>query len=260
MLTLLASAFLQNKENKNIKDIFYAQIVSNECKPYLESCTYDFISLSYYLDIANMAKIIDTFKNTLIVPEYDVIDRDFNILKRNLRRLSKAIFSNNFNKSKLIVKETIESLKIVTDTKKLTFLDEHLKILENELKTIKDLASSKESLTLLNVSEYFLNKDIFLHSVTFLYESMVAFLDEKLSIEKCNSYKDTYRRRNCSKKSLKNCKYIELFKCKDFSKILKKVDILRNSSAHAFTSSNSNKDLESEITAHIKNLRKIMIL
>jgi len=204
-----------------------------------------------------MAKIIDTFKNTLIVPEYDVIDRDFNILKRNLRRLSKAIFSNNFNKSKLIVKETIESLKIVTETKKLTFLDEHLKILENELKTIKNLASSKESLTLLNVSEYFLSKDIFLHSVTFLYESMVAFLDEKLNIEKCN-HKDTYRRRNCLKKSLKNCKYIELFKCKDFSKILKKVDSLRNSSAHAFTSSNSNKDLESEITAHIKNLRKIM--
>ena len=34
MLTLLASVFLQNSKTKNIKDIFYAQIVDEECKPY----------------------------------------------------------------------------------------------------------------------------------------------------------------------------------------------------------------------------------
>ncbi len=64
MLTLLASIFLQNNASKNIKDIFYAQIVNENCQAYKESCEYRFTSLIKYLDIANMARIINTFNKS----------------------------------------------------------------------------------------------------------------------------------------------------------------------------------------------------
>jgi len=268
MLTLLSSVFLQNTKDKNIKDIFYAQTIDNKCNPGKTSCRYKFVSLMMYLDIANMAKIINTFKNTLIVAKYEVSDKDFIKLTKNMENLSKALFSNNFQKSKELAKETKKSVKKLLKNQELIFLNEHLLMLKKELSTIENLTRYKESQTLLNVSEYFLKKDILLHSVTVLYESMVAFLDEKLSLPGCNSFKtkkgelkktNTYQRRNCLKKKL-SCKKQKstIINCKKFKKILEEVDILRNISAHAFTSDRHEKDLEYELRKYIKELKPIL--
>ena len=66
MLTLLAAVFLQSDNITNIKNIYYAQIENETCIPAKENCSYTFVSLMKYLDITNMARIINTFINTLI--------------------------------------------------------------------------------------------------------------------------------------------------------------------------------------------------
>jgi hypothetical protein len=262
MLTLLASVFLQNKPDKNIKNIYYAQILDNSCKPHQDKCKYRFVSLIHFLDIANMAKIINTFTNTLIVPDYKVVDKSFIDLIQSMEELSKALFSNNFQSSKEAAQHTRSIILEIVSKNELSFLEEHLRNLDIELKKIQNLTREKESLTLLSVSEYFLDKDILLHAITVLYESMVAFLDEKLNIKSCNTYidkngnkkkADIYKRRNCLKKQLGNCRHIRnIHNCKEFSKALRQVDKLRNISAHAFTTETHNKDLEAEISKYIK--------
>jgi len=268
MLTLLASVFLQNVPQKNIKDIFYAQILDNNCKPYESSCDYEFVSLIHYLDIANMAKIINTFQNTLIVADYEVLDEKFKSIVKDLEKLSKAMFSNNFEDAKSYASKAKETLNQIITERKLPYMDKHLEDLKKELKLIQNLTRYKESQTLLNVSEYFLKKDIFLHSITVLYEAMVAFLDEKISDKECETYKrksdgktvkaNTYKRRNCLKLKLRCKSATNIINCKEFSRILRKVDELRNISAHAFTSDTHSKDIEEEIKKYIKELRPIL--
>jgi flagellar biosynthesis/type III secretory pathway ATPase len=66
--------------------------------------------------------------------------------------------------------------------------------MKKEIQTIQNLIRYKESQKLLNVSEYFLKKDILLYSVTLLYEAMLAFLDEKIqNNSNCNKETDIYK-------------------------------------------------------------------
>lgn len=262
MLTLLASVFLQNSSAKNIKDIFYAQVINEECQAYKESCSYKFTSLIKYLDIANMARIINTFSNTLITLDYDVHSVEFKKLKEGLSELTKELFSNNFKASKEKAHDLVKLINTILNDKSLHIVEEHLTLLKKELQRIQNLVRSKESQTLLNVSEYFLKKDILLHSVTLLYEAMVAFLDEKIkNNKKCNKETDIYKRRNCLKKSLGNCQFIKNIRnCKDFSEHLRKIDKLRNTSAHAHTTGTYQSNLKNELTETIKIIKPIMAI
>jgi hypothetical protein len=257
MLTLLSAVFLQSDVDKNIKEIYYAQILDERCKPYADSCSYRFVSLLKYIDIANMAKIVNTFIETLIVPDYPIYDREFKYLKDKLEELSTELFSNNFKATKEKTESINQHIEKMMQDDKLAFIDMHLSTLYNEVKEIQKFHHEKESWTLFNFSKFFLEKDIYLHSITFLYESMVAFLDEKNIQKKCMTYKsrngdvkkaDTYKRRNCLKKALKKCNpKSNIHRCKDFSKALKNIDMLRNISAHAFTSDTHQKDIREEI-------------
>lgn len=260
MLTLLASVFLQSNASKNIKDIFYAQIVNENCQPYKESCIYTLTSLIKYLDIANMARIINTFNKTLITLDYDVNSSEFIDIKNGLSELTKELFSNNFQKSKDKAQDLEIMVKKILEDKSLGIVEEHLILLKKELQKIQNLVRYKESQTLLNVSEYFLKKDILLHSVTLLYESMVAFLDEKIKNNPhCKNERDTYKRRNCLKKGLGNCKFVKnIVNCKVFSSELRKIDKLRNTSAHAHTTGTYQIDLKNTLTNTIRTINPIM--
>lgn len=271
MLTLLASIFLQSNASKNIKDIFYAQIVNENCQPYKESCTYTLTSLIKYLDIANMARIINTFNKTLLTLDYDVYFDDFIIIQKSLDKLSKELFSNNFKSSSRSAKNIDKIIKIALENNNLDVIKEHLLNLKYEMQTIQQLSSQYESETLLNVSSYFLNKDILLHSVTLLYEAMVAFLDERVDNHKCNTFinrrgeeiqTNTFQRRNCLKLNMGGCKdpkYKQnISMCKEFSNLLRKIDGFRNTSAHAHTTGTYNEDLKLELSNAIQFLIPII--
>lgn len=265
MLTLLASILSQTSAN-SIKDILYAQIDNEDCKPNRSSCSYTFVSIYKYLDIANMARVINTFNSTLIVIDQQIKDNEFRLLKETLESLSKELFANNFKEAKIKCEKGISIIDEIINKNSLSFIENHLKELKNEIKKVKELSKPKESHTLLNFAEYFLKKDIFLHSITFLYESMVAYLDEKIKNKNCDKTFDkrnhearkatVYERRNCLKKSLKRCEYINAIQnCKEFSKMLRNIDKLRNISAHAFSYESHQKDIEREIKETIKKLK-----
>lgn len=271
MLTLLASVFLQSNDTKNIKDILYAQIVDEKCQAYKEACSYKFISLIKYLDIANMARIINTFKNTLLTLEFDVKSEEFKILQSSLEELTQELFSNNFNQSRKKAQKIEIKIDGILQDKYLDIIKDHLKNLKKEMQTIQKLTSESESETLLNVSEYFLDKDILLHSVTLLYEAMVAFLDENVTNQKCNTVinkrgeevqANTFQRRNCLKLNMGNCKNPQykknVSKCKEFSNLLRKIDGFRNNSAHAHTTGTYKEDLKNELIIAIEFLKPIM--
>lgn len=271
MLTLLASIFLQNSSAKNIKDIFYAQIVDENCHAGKNSCEYTFTSLIKYLDIANMARIINTFNNTLLTLEYDVYYDVFKVLRSSLEELTKELFSNNFIKSSKKAKKIELDIDKILKDGNLDIIKNHLDNLKKEVQKIQKLTSENESETLFNVSEYFLNKDILLHSVTLLYESMVAFLDENLNNYKCNTVMtrrgeeveaNIFQRRNCLKLNMGNCNNSQyknnISQCKEFSNLLKKIDGLRNTSAHAHTTGTYQEDLQEVLKNAIDFLEPII--
>jgi hypothetical protein len=271
MLTLLASVFLQSNVSKNIKDIFYAQIEDENCQAYKETCSYRFTSLIKYLDIANMARIINTFNKTLLTLEYDVHCQVFQTVKNSLEELTKELFSNNFDGSSKRAEKIEKILVKILEDKDLDIIKEHLINLKKEIQTIQELTSANESETLLNVSEYFLNKDILLHSVTLLYESMVAFLDEQVNNSKCNSVinrrgeevsANIFQRRNCLKLNMGDCRNSKykntISNCEKFSKLLRKIDGFRNTSAHGHTTGTYREDLKDELQKAIVFLKPIM--
>lgn len=271
MLTLLASVFLQSSATKNIKDILYAQIIDENCQAYKEVCSYRFTSLIKYLDIANMARIINTFKNTLLTLDFDVKSAEFKTLQCSLEELTQELFSNNFTQSRKKAQKIEKQIDKILKDKYLDIIKDHLNNLKKEMQTIQELTSETESENLLNVSEYFLGKDILLHSVTLLYESMVAFLDENVNNHKCNILinkngeevqANIFQRRNCLKLNMGNCKNLQyrknISKCKEFSKLLRKIDGFRNNSAHAHTTGTYKEDLKDELVEAINFLKPII--
>ncbi|GEM_PF-3257657 len=268
MLTLLASVFLQNSTSKNIKDIFYAQIKNENCQAYKDSCSYTFISLLKYLDISNMVRIINTFNKTLLTLDYDVYSQEFDKVKSSLDELTQELFSNNFEDSFQKAKDVENKLLQIISDKELNIIKESLNSLCEEVQSIQSLKGEKESQTLLNVSEYFLKKGILLHSITLLYEAMVAYLDENVDNKDCNTFKNrkgkiakanTFQRRNCLKKNLNDCsdsRYTnKISKCQEFSRKLRKVDELRNTSAHGHTTGTYSENLSMKIEEAINFLR-----
>ena len=141
--------------------------------------------------------------------------------------------------------------------------------MQKELNDIWNLTADKESKTLLNVSEYFLSKDILLHSVTMLFESMLSFLDENVDNPACNEKElksgkivstNIWERRNCLKKRIGKCRYYKyrnIPECLKFKDILFEIDRLRNIAAHAHRTGSYKEDLRLELSETIEFLQKI---
>lgn len=264
---VLLSLSFSKSLGKRAENIFYAQAKSHDCHPVHTSCEYGFVSLKRYDEITDLARSINTFNATLLVlDDLHITIKAFSKLHRSLKKLSTKIFNNNFDAAAQQATEIDTLIEQELLREEFSYLHQHLKSLQEEMKKIRACDKPKESETLLAWSAYLYSKDIMLHAITTLYESMVAFLDEELKIEACTwkenrrgkRYRaDTYDRRNCLKKQMKNCsKLKEILDCETFSKKLREVDKLRNISAHAFTSDKTEKDIGTIIASTLDYLKK----
>ncbi|MCF6201101.1 MAG: TM1812 family CRISPR-associated protein [Hydrogenimonas sp.] len=253
--------------SKRPKDIYYAQIDESGCNPSLKPCSFVFVSLKKYDEMTDMARTVNTFLATLLVVDDVVIDDAlYAEFISHLHSLSAAIFDNHFDKAIEHAKQLSEWIKNNKNESSFAFLQSHLEALAKELHKILSCYKEHESQRLLFWSEFLLSKDITLHAITTLYESIVAFLDEELKIEECNHYVDKrgkkreagiYQRRNCLKKKMDDCMKVKIPECKKLSEILYNVDKLRNISAHAFSNAKTSKDIASQISSAIKSLKEI---
>ena len=217
--------------------------------------------------MTDLARAINTFNTTLLVLDDISVTLDtYQDFISHLKKLSSAIYDNHFEQAKNEAQELLKQIEHNENKDEYRFLQAHLKALKNELLRMLKCDDKYESQRLLCWSKYLLSKDITLHSITTLYESMVAFLDEELDIKECNHYinrqgkkvqADTYKRRNCLKKKLGDCMHLKIPDCDTFSKVLRSIDKLRNVSAHAFANSTTSKDLKNQIEKTIKTLTKI---
>lgn len=264
---VLLSLSFSKSLGKRPKDILYAQAEENTCNPVQNPCTFRFVSLKKYDEMTDLARSINTFNATLLVlDDINITLPTYQNLIKQLKKLSSAIYDNHFKKAKELAQKLVEDIDGALENKEYVFLQEHLKALKKELREMLQCDREHESERLLCWSRYLLSKDITLHSITTLFESMVAFLDEELNIQDCNEYKnrqgkkvkaDTYKRRNCLKKKLKDCSNIKIPDCQRFSDMLKSIDELRNISAHAFANSSTSQNLTGQIEKTIDSLEKI---
>ncbi len=252
---------------KRAKDMLYAQIEDSTQNPAQTSCTFRFVSLKKYDEMTDLARSINTFNATLLVlDDIEVTLPTYRNFISRLKKLSSAIYDNHFAMAKKEAQELQNIVNHNMDKNEFVFLKEHLKALKKELRQMLRCDSEYESERLLCWSRYLLSKDITLHSITTLFESMVAFLDEELNAQECNYYTnkqgkkvkaDTYKRRNCLKKKLKDCSNIKIPDCQRFSDMLKNIDELRNISAHAFANSSTSQNLTGQIEKTIESLEEI---
>ena len=246
---------------KEARQIYYAQ-AREGCNAAHEECDFDFVSLRRYEEIVDMARMINTFVGTLIVLEQEITDEKIRSFSRKLKKVSEDFLNNNYVDLFDSVSQVLKSIESLRNDKEYDFLHSHLERLAAELKAIASLKKDRESEQLLEISEYLWAKRLYLHSVTTLYESMTAFLDEEIDEERCKKIKTrsgkrrtatTYERRNC----LKKLKTKKIPHASAFDKILQNIDKLRNISAHAFTSDKTSKKIPNEIEKAIEELKKI---
>ncbi|WP_457608179.1 TM1812 family CRISPR-associated protein [Nitratifractor sp.] len=264
---LLALSFSKSL-GKYAREIFYAQPLSNACNPSRESCDFRFVSLLRYDRIADAARTINTFVATLLVLDrVDLADRELRRLRSRLEALSRSIYDNNADRAITQADALREKVAELIGDEAYDYLGGHLRKLTEELDAISACGGRYESEKLLCMSAYLLSKEITLHAMTMLYESMLAFLDEELDVEECTHYTDRrgkrreasiYRRRNCLKKGLGDCRRIrQIPDCDAFVRQLGRIDRLRNISAHGYTSDNTSVDLTKTIEETIGFLRKL---
>ncbi len=251
MTLLLAGISSASMKNKNLKDIFYAIASKTDCNPAKEACEYEFISLQSYLDMANISTVIDSFCDSYFVPSINISYPKFVSLQVALMSISKHLLGNNFPQA---IVEILALQQLLTSLSQTTF-ETLLQKLSEEIDFIATLSGRPDYIQLFYGSKKYLEKELLLHSVTTLFESVTAFIDavsrlqnlEFISHDKrdktvCKDLTDTYKRRNCLKKALegfvsknKNHKVFD----QAFLSSLKKLDKLRNVSAHAHATEKS---------------------
>ena len=245
---------------KNPHDIFYAQTDDPSQNPAKGPCAFTFVSLQKYDEVADLARVINTFVATLFVLDVPINDSHFCSLYRDLDQLSRYIFDNNYKKAFFKAKQCKKEINGIREA---LILQEHIQRLEEEIDKILHLEKETESETLLEISAYLNSKEITLHAVTALYESMVAFLDEEVDSKECNEKKtrsgkmrqtDTYERRNCLKKESESHS-ARIPESAQFLHYLREVDKLRNISAHAFTSDTTEENINNKINKVVAFLR-----
>jgi hypothetical protein len=218
-------------------------------------------------DMTDMARMINTFNATLMVPaDIVVYEKNHRIFYDALRKLSRDIFDNNTDTLFETLQKVRKRIDAMLNDHALRYLHMHLRSLEELLDKLAKTKKEYVSETLLGISAFLIEKKITLQAVTTLYESVVAFLDEELDIEACNEkVKDgkkkktsVYERRNCLKKKLKDCMSLpSLIECERLSKLLRNIDRLRNIAAHAYAYDTAPEDIVKTVEENCDVLLKI---
>jgi hypothetical protein len=261
---LLALSFSKSL-GKRPADIFYAQITDDRRNPAKESAAFRFLSLMRFDGMTDMARLINTFASTLMVPSDIVIyERSHRELYVALRELSRDIFDNNTEELFETLRDARRLLRGMLNDASSRYLHMHLHSLDRLLENLAEAKKDHISETLLAISAFLADKGIALQAVTTLYESIVAFLDEELDIAACNEKEkkgkktSVYERRNCLKKKLGDCMHLpHLVECGRLSKLLRDVDRLRNIAAHAYAYDTTPSDIVKTVKATGQTLSEI---
>lgn len=259
-MTLLLSGIAASSE-KRLSNIYYAKTANPSCNPSKEVCTFEFISLASYLDRANLNAIIDSFCTSYVVPKLKISFKEFIPVEIKLHELSRHLLGNNIDQA---IQSALKLNALLTPLQH-SSISQSIKELHTEIDKLTILSQQTEAHRLYQGAKYFFAKDLLLHSVTNLFEAVLAFLDEYTQKEKialsyqdykshrtihCRDEKKTYNRRNCLKKGLK------LFAEKNpahsvlgnaMQKKLEVIDRLRNHSAHAHATEKSNESYKQHL-------------
>jgi hypothetical protein len=253
---------------KNVKDIFYAQ-VQNNCNPTRNECKFIFQSLKRYEEITDLVKEIEIFINSwYVLPQHK---EEFNNIHSILLKISKKLLINDLDILENLknIKREIKNLK---EDKKYEFIHNHLNKLEEEINSLSNASQkNKEYLKLFEFSKLYFNKNLLLQSLTMLFESIGAFIENQTENNfKCKNKKGEFTKkdnkyyfRNCLKSKLSIVRYgkpipsylFHFIKIQDLKKLaqhLVKVDELRNNAAHVFINGKRNiidfkKEIENEL-------------
>jgi hypothetical protein len=259
-MTLLLSGIAASSE-KRLSDIYYAKTANPSCNPSKEVCTFEFISLASYLDRANLNAIIDSFCTSYVIPKLKISFKEFIPIEIKLHELSRHLLGNNIDQA---IPSALKLKALLTPLHH-SSISQSIKELHAEIEKLAMLSQRSESHRLYHGAHYFFEKNLLLHSVTNLFEAVLAFLDEYTRNEKidlsyedykshrtirCSNEKKPYNRRNCLKKALKH------FAEKNpthpvlgiaMHKKLEVIDRLRNHSAHAHATEKSNESYKQHL-------------
>ncbi len=272
MTLLLSSLTATNFEHKNIKDILYAKTQDASCQPSTSVCTFEFYSMTAYLDMASIATSIDSFCASYSTPAIKVTYPKFVSLYASLDMLSRHLVGNNLTYSI----ELAKGVKPKLDSLRQSPLSPLLPKLENEIEFLISLERLREHERFFEGAKRYFQKELLLNSVTTLFEAVTAFLDyivtkEGLALVEfdyksgrqtiCKEQKDKYKRRNCQKKALKA--FVDKNKTHPivngaFLTQLKELDKMRNLSAHAFIDEKSSADYETKLRDKIIFFEKMI--
>jgi len=253
-MTLLLSGIAASSQ-KRLSGIYYARTANSDCNPSFASCTFEFISLSSYLDRANLNAIVDSFCASYVVPRLRITLRDYAPVEAKLSELSRHLLGNNSDQAIVCARKLLAHL----ETLHASSISESIRELEAEVRKIVSLSEHSESLRLYGAAKLYFEKDLLLHAVTNLFEAVLAYLDEYVTAQnipmqyydfkrrhphRCSEEKKPYNRRNCLKKGLN-----EFVKKHPFHPVLNKalqskletIDRLRNHSAHAHATEKSDR-------------------
>jgi len=243
--------------HKKVK-IFYAQLQKSDCSYKDEICKHNFILLDKYLQIASLAKEINTFVNSWYVIENEI--ENFSIIHDKLTTISKRLLVNDLD----IKEDILSAKKIIEKLKKdkFVYLNTHLDILYKEIIKIElALINPKDSIKFFRMSELYFEKNLLLQTLTMLFEAISAYLGDIVPKDyKCKKNdkfltikSGKYKFRNCIKNSLRSkngCNFWwfkNLKNCEKFRDNLLKIDVMRNNSAHAFIQGKGLEDYKNEI-------------
>lgn len=249
--------------NKDPKDVYYAQIQNITCNYRNDVCSHKFVSLKKYLEIGDLAREINSFVTSWYVVDYDI--DNFESFKKLLENLSKKLLSNDLD-----VLGDIKELKkeITALEKRYLYLNQHLKLLSDEIQSIQNsLLIRQDYRKFYSMAQMYFKKGLMLQTLTLLFESLNAYLAEivpddfyceKNKRKYYKNSKNKYAFRNCVKNLLRdqNACQMRIFRnlknCREFRNKFRKIDEMRNDSAHAFINGKTLDNYYNEINLLLK--------
>lgn len=173
MTLLLSSLTAVNFTDKNIKDILYAKTLDSSCQPSNAVCSFEFYSMLSYLDMASIAASIDSFCASYSAPATNTTYQKFESIYDSLGKLSRHLVGNNLAYASEIAKD----IKPKLEPLRLSPLSPLLPKLDNEIDFLIGLERMSEHERFFEGAKRYFQKELFLNSVTTLFEAVTAFLD-----------------------------------------------------------------------------------
>ena len=181
-LLLLIEVLIKNfQDNSKISKILFAKEIVKPIKDNNFSGKYEFIDLKEYLDLANLAFVLETFKKNYTLPLHIKLSEEFKFLEEKLKEFSEDLMVLNIESLfKSAVPELINELKKVQKSSIIHQVKDLIKHLEEEF-SYEDKYRYE---TYYNLAYNLKERGYLLNSLALLYESVRLFLRVYLN-KKC---------------------------------------------------------------------------